>query len=95
MRVSSYETSQDFIASLSLGEDRRLPGALPNSSARYDLAVVVSRPVSIFLRVLTGFFLAGLSFFSKPFTFPPQIVARALLRAASTLVSPIKLSPTY
>jgi len=30
---------------------------LPNSSARYDLAVVVSRPVSIFLRVLTGFFI--------------------------------------
>ena len=29
----------------------------PKSSARYDLAVVVSRPVSIFLRVLTGFFI--------------------------------------
>ena len=30
----------------------------PKSSARYDLAVVVSRPVSIFLRVLTGFFIS-------------------------------------
>jgi hypothetical protein len=29
----------------------------PKSSARYDLTVVVSRPVSIFLRVLTGFFI--------------------------------------
>jgi hypothetical protein len=59
MMLSSYETFQSFIASLSLGEDCRLPGALPNSSARYDLAVVVSRPVSIFLRVLTGFFIPG------------------------------------
>ena len=33
--------------------------AAPKSSARYDLAVVVSRPVSIFLRVLTGFFLSA------------------------------------
>jgi hypothetical protein len=32
---------------------------IPKSSARYDLAVVVSRPVSIFLRVLTGFFHFG------------------------------------
>jgi hypothetical protein len=36
----------------------RLPGGAPESSARYDLAVVVSRPVSIFLRVLTGFFIS-------------------------------------
>ena len=33
----------------------------PKSSARYDLAVVVSRPVSIFLRVLTGFFMGPAS----------------------------------
>src|SRR5580698_6149300 len=46
-----------FTASLSLGKVRRLPGGSPKSSARYDLAVVVSRPVSIFLRVLTGFFI--------------------------------------
>jgi hypothetical protein len=47
-----------FNASLSLkGAIYRLPGESPKSSARYDLAVVVSRPVSIFLRVLTGFFI--------------------------------------
>ena len=58
MWLSSCETFIGFIASLSLGNgfadclaDR------PKSSARYDLAVVVSRPVSIFLRVLTGFFI--------------------------------------
>lgn len=37
----------------------------PKSSARYDLAVVVSRPVSIFLRVLTGFFLFARQFFRE------------------------------
>jgi hypothetical protein len=57
MMLSSCETFIGFTASLSLGKDRRLPGGLPKSSARYDLAVVVSRPVSIFLRVLTGFFM--------------------------------------
>jgi hypothetical protein len=41
--------------------------AAPKSSARYDLAVVVSRPVSIFLRVLTGFFLFGFSLFQSIF----------------------------
>jgi hypothetical protein len=57
MMVSSCETFIGFTASLSLGKVRRLPGGPPKSSARYDLAVVVSRPVSIFLRVLTGFFM--------------------------------------
>ena len=70
MMVSSYETFQGFIASLSLGEDCRLPGALPNSSARYDLAVVVSRPVSIFLRVLTGFFMPATTAFPNSPLFP-------------------------
>jgi len=32
-------------------------GEPPESSASYTFTVVVSRPVSIFLRVLTGFFL--------------------------------------
>jgi hypothetical protein len=58
MVLSSCGTFIGFTASLSLGKVRRLPGGLPKSSARYDLAVVVSRPVSIFLRVLTGFFIA-------------------------------------
>jgi hypothetical protein len=57
MIMSSCETFIGFTASLSLGKVRRLPGGPPKSSARYDLAVVVSRPVSIFLRVLTGFFM--------------------------------------
>jgi hypothetical protein len=54
--VSSCGTHFGSTASLSLGEVCRLPRWPPKSSARYDLAVVVSRPVSIFLRVLTGFF---------------------------------------
>ena len=57
MGVSSCGTFTGFTASLSLGKVRRLPGGPTKSSARYDLAVVVSRPVSIFLRVLTGFFI--------------------------------------
>jgi hypothetical protein len=68
MRVSSCETFIGFTASLSLGKVRRLPGGPPKSSARYDLAVVVSRPVSIFLRVLTGFFMPSRRIFGFLFS---------------------------
>jgi hypothetical protein len=57
MAMSSCGTFCGFTASLSLGRFADCLGGSSNSSARYDLAVVVSRPVSIFLRVLTGFFI--------------------------------------
>jgi hypothetical protein len=55
MKVSSCDLSKAQRVSFRR-ECCRLPGKPPESSARRDLAVVVSRPVSIFLRVLTGFF---------------------------------------
>jgi hypothetical protein len=58
MVLSSCGTFIGFTASLSLGKVRHCLAGRPKSSARHDLAVVVSRPVSIFLRVLTGFFLS-------------------------------------
>jgi hypothetical protein len=59
MKLSSCETFQGFRSvSFSRVTIADCPVTCPNSSARYDLAVVVSRPVSIFLRVLTGFFIS-------------------------------------
>ena len=58
MRASSCGTLLRSTASLSLGKVSQF-GEPPESSASYNLAVVASRPVSIFLRVLTGFFLLG------------------------------------
>ena len=58
MELSSCGTFQRFDTSLSL-YGWKLPPArqAPKSSARCNLAVATSRPVSIFLRVLTGFFI--------------------------------------
>ena len=57
MKASSCGTFLRFQNVSFSREAFRLPGKVPESSARYNLAVVVSRPVSIFLRVLTGFFI--------------------------------------
>jgi len=64
MRTSSCGTYPGFKRLFSRGATTDCPVGFPESSARYDLAVVVSRPVSIFLRVLTGFFLFGFPLFT-------------------------------